>query len=317
MRIIALGLLLFVSPLVSHEECRASWQFAEPVNLGAVVNSTSQDSTPSISADGLTLYFFSDRPGGEGGWDLWATTRANLSDPWSTPANLGSTLNTAQSEATPSISADGLSLYFERGISSRDIWVATRPSTSDPWSSPSSLAAINSASLDTDPDIASDGLSLYFGSDRPGGGGRDIYVSTRPTTSDPWGTPANLGAAVNGPNLDDGPSISSDGLSLFFMSDRDDPGGSFDLFVSERASMNSPWSPATKVNISSPAPISDNAPDISFDGRTLYFGSIRPGGEGTVDLWAANLVPEPSAAALALAGVLGIGLLKRKRTTNV
>lgn len=308
LRLGLLQLLLVMFCGVAH----ASWQFGAPVNLGPVVNSTSQDSTPSISSDGLTLYFFSDRPGGEGGWDLWSTTRASLGDPWGAPVNLGTPLNSGQSEASPNISTDGLSLYFERGVSSRDIWVATRGSLADPWSSPTALAAVNSSSLDTDPNISSDGLALYFGSDRPGGDGRDIYVSTRPSTSDPWGAPVNVGSAINGPSLEDGASISTDGLSLFFMSDRDDPGSSFDLFVSERATTASDWGSATKVNISLPAKITDSAPDISFDGAILYFASTRPGGEGSLDLWSATLVPEPQAVGLAVACVAGLVLVRRR-----
>jgi len=59
--------------------------WSAPVNLGAVVNSTSNDQHPSISKDGLSLYFVSNRPGGYGGNDIWVTQRATLEDPWGPP----------------------------------------------------------------------------------------------------------------------------------------------------------------------------------------------------------------------------------------
>ena len=87
-----------------------SWE--EPVNLEPTANHPGWDVAPGISADGLALFFQSDRPGGYGGQDIWMTTRTTTNDDWSAPVNLGPTLNTSSSEFTPSISADGLTLYF-------------------------------------------------------------------------------------------------------------------------------------------------------------------------------------------------------------
>jgi len=101
------------------------------VNLGPTVNHPGWDVAPGISADGLALFFQSDRPGGYGGQDIWMTTRTTTNDDWSAPVNLGPTLNTSSSEFTPSISADGLTLYFGARDSDRsggyggwDIWQA-------------------------------------------------------------------------------------------------------------------------------------------------------------------------------------------------
>ena len=65
-----------------------------------------------LSADGLTLFFNSDRPGGSGSYDLWVTTRRTTSDPWGPPANLGPIVNSPAVEWCASISADGSTLYF-------------------------------------------------------------------------------------------------------------------------------------------------------------------------------------------------------------
>src|SRR5437763_2559680 len=85
----------------------ANSAWSEPVNLGAPINSTFLDAQPNLSNDGLSLYFTSTRPGGQGGNDLWVARRACEACPWDTPVNLGSVINTAGVEAGSDLSNDG------------------------------------------------------------------------------------------------------------------------------------------------------------------------------------------------------------------
>src|SRR6266496_5074939 len=130
------------------------------------------------------------------------------------PTNLTS-LNSAAYEDASSITADGLTLFFDSnrpdGMGLTDIWMSTRPATSSPWGPTVNLGApINTESYESDPRISPDGLTLYFGSDRSGGvGSADIWVATRPTTSDPFALPVNLGSAVNSTSEDFGPWVSA------------------------------------------------------------------------------------------------------------
>ncbi len=82
-----------------------------PTNMGDKVNSAGWESNPSITADGKSVYFSSDRSGGFGKKDIWVT---NLlpDQTWSTPENLGASVNTKMNEATPFIHADKQHLYF-------------------------------------------------------------------------------------------------------------------------------------------------------------------------------------------------------------
>ena len=64
---------------------KADFTFGTPTNLGPTVNSSAGDDMPSISADGLELYFGSNRPGGSGNLDLWVTTRDTKDDEWGPP----------------------------------------------------------------------------------------------------------------------------------------------------------------------------------------------------------------------------------------
>ena len=91
----------------------ADFTFGEPVNLGPTVNGPDHDQMPSISADGLELYFMSRRPGGSGDWDIWVSRRETTNDSWSEPENIGPTVNGSGEDWAPCISADGLELYFE------------------------------------------------------------------------------------------------------------------------------------------------------------------------------------------------------------
>ena len=147
----------------------ADFIFGEPTNLGPLVNSSADDSVPSLSADGLILVFASERPGGQGEADLWMTTRATTSEPWVEPQNLGSPVNTPDTDWCLSLSPDGCTLYYASqrsgGIGGSDIWVSMRATTDDAWGEPVNLGpAINHSGHDGTPFISEDGLELYFSS---------------------------------------------------------------------------------------------------------------------------------------------------------
>ena len=77
-----LSLLLVATSVLAAEVAQADYTFGGPVNLGPVVNSPTLDGTPSVTADGLSLFFNSQRAGGYGHYDVWVCTRETPSDPW-------------------------------------------------------------------------------------------------------------------------------------------------------------------------------------------------------------------------------------------
>jgi hypothetical protein len=218
----------------------ASEPWGTPINLGPSINSESDDAKPSISADGLTLYFGSTRPGGHGGYDLWVSTRTTTKDGWSEPVNLGPTINSSSDEAFSCISKDGLELYFSGygvmgrpgGYGDADIWVTTRATTDDPWGEPVNLGeAINSPQYDSCPYLSPDGLLLFFHSYQPGGPGlENMWVSTRPSTSGAWGSAEPLPTPINSTANEGVAGISADGLAFYFASDRAGGEGYFDIW---------------------------------------------------------------------------------------
>lgn len=111
-----------------------SWRagaFQEP-ELVPGVNSDAQDGQPFLSDDSRELFFYSNRPGGLGGNDIWVASRSKAWDAWGAPANLGPNVNSAAPETRPSMSSDGTHLYFGTtrdapvGEGSSDVFVATR-----------------------------------------------------------------------------------------------------------------------------------------------------------------------------------------------
>ena len=107
----------------------------EDETFGAVclvpeLSSPLRDTRTAIRRDGLEIFITSNRASGQGLLDLWAATRGSTSEPWSTPVNLGLTINSAFNDGAPALSSDGTTLYFYSnrpgGLGANDLLVATR-----------------------------------------------------------------------------------------------------------------------------------------------------------------------------------------------
>jgi hypothetical protein len=184
-----------------------------PVNQGT-------DGTPYLAASGLSLYFFSERAGGAGGRDLYVAARTTTSAPFDTVRALSS-LNTADREHLPWVSADELSIYFvSNRVGVADVFRATRSSTSDEFETPEAVTELNSEGEDGGLALSPDGLMLILASDRAGGtGARDLYLATRTSTSQPFSSPVPLTDLDTAQNEFD-PAFSIDGDELYFASNR-------------------------------------------------------------------------------------------------
>ena len=98
--------------------------------LIAELSTSADERAPSIRADGREIVFVSNRAGGLGNSDIWASTRPGDGRPWSTPVNLGAAVNSAFNDVGPSLSGSGDLLFFDSnrpgGSGAQDIWVARR-----------------------------------------------------------------------------------------------------------------------------------------------------------------------------------------------
>jgi len=231
---------------VSHRNCGdCPWQ--TPVNLGAPFNSSSQDAGPRLSDDGHLLFFQSDRPVGSNvGGDIYVSRRNNPNDDfgWGPPVRLGPDVNTP--EGTENAAAylqsaedGGGNLYFNRTTATvpmPELYVAsiTRDGETRGPATPVSELNVVSAN-DQHATIRKDGREIFFSSNRAGGlGGFDVWTSTRRSVHDPWSPPEDIGAPVNTASTDQQPSLSSDGRTLVFASNRPGGLGGSDLWIATR-----------------------------------------------------------------------------------
>jgi len=275
----------------------ADFTFGEPVNV--VIPGLNYDPIECFSCDGLEMFTSSIRPDGYGSYDIYVLRRDSKDAEWRPPENLGPAVNSQYEDTFSCISDDGLVLYFSSKrigeVWFYDIYMTTRATRNDPWNQAVNIGPnINNPSYtDGEPWISPDGLELYFESYRPGGYGlSDIYVARRPTTSDPWDAPINLGPLVNSAYTEQWLSLSPDGLLLFF-NDVDAPYrpggyGSNDIWMARRASLSAPWQAPVNLGPKVNSPLYDGVPRLSRDGRTLYFWTSRSGG---YENWQVPILP--------------------------
>ena len=288
------------------ETVNADFAFDTPKQLPATVNSASAEFAPSVTPDGLSLYFCSNRHTGTADGDVFVSTRASREEPWSPARSIGWPSTT---ESSCCISADGLSLLVGEGLTPMmpvrrpngygldDIWVATRPTAEGLWNEPLNMGPrINSPYDEDTPELSSDGRVLIFQSDRPGGsGGIDLWMSVREAPESEWGEPVNLGPVVNSAQSDGTPSLTDDGRHLFFHSNRppSTTPHAVDLYLTSRRTTSGPWGPPVRL----PAPVNtltfwECYPCVSDDARTLYFVADRWAGTFSYyDIWQSAIIP--------------------------
>ncbi len=269
--------------------------FSMPQNMGATLNSADFEQLPVIAPSGLSLYFASNRVGGQGGQDIYVSQRSTLSAAWGAPQNLGATVNSADGDSPAGISPDGREMFINSqragGQGAQDIWRMTRtdPNNDFGWSAPVNLGAtINTGFMEQNPTYfvnpATGAGTLIFASDRIIGVGiKDFYQSTR----NPDGTfnAPTIIAELNSEEDEPRATISGDGLEVFFSSRRLD--GINNIFTSTRASVSAAWSPPVYVTGLNSDGSTTTHPNLSADGTTLYFLSDRPGELGNGDLHSA------------------------------
>ena len=217
------------------------WQ--PPVNL-AVVNTVGSEAGPRISNDGHLLFFQSDKPGGQGSFDIYVSRRSDKSDnfSWGEPKALGSGVNTAAVEqaAVYQQNAEGGhgNLYFNRGaaLAQGDIYHAAVTRDGETLGDAVLVPELTDpAAFDQHVTLRNDSREVFIASTRVGGfGGFDLWTSTRQSPTDAWSPILNAGPPLSTTFNDMQPSLTSDGRTMLFTSNRPDGLGANDLWVSRR-----------------------------------------------------------------------------------
>ena len=279
-----------------------------------VVNSPVKDYCPTLSFDGTTLYFVSDRKelpakvsageSGNLGWrpqrshDFWFSKRDSSTEVFGEPQYLA-VLNTSDNEGGLCISPDGtwyvyvscpnettegsaratcdlMMMSREKDLQGRIEWVIRKLDNNT-----------NSAYWESMPAIGPD-YTLYFTSDRPGGqGGKDIWFCRYDPHTDRWLPAENAGPMINTRKDEIAPFVSADGTMLIFASKGHKPSfGGYDLFVSslEEGGFTKPENLGEPINTSG----QEMSGCLSVDKTLLIFAGERDDSE-SIDIYSARM----------------------------
>ncbi len=311
------------------------WSDPQPVTA---INTAAAEGCPIESADGLGLYFASNRAGGQGKLDNWRALRASVQSPWGSAENLAAPANSAEFDYCPTALAGNTLLFVSSrqttddcypgdvppdpptgGPSAGDIFL-TQEVTPQIWSNPVNLGCYpngpNTAGAEFSPSMVSTsaGKFLFFSSNGyPDSQGQDIYMSQVQTDGTVLSgvRVAELSTAAD----DRMPNVRTDGLEIVFSSNR--AGGTAfdqDIYVATRATTNSAWSAPQRIdNAAIDTTASETRSSLSADGMRLYFGrklDITDPGDVFVSTrerlasLATTPLPGPGAAMLTLLAVL-------------
>ncbi|MFM8840837.1 MAG: TolB family protein, partial [bacterium] len=217
------------------------------INLGPAINTGADEYAPTVTADGKTLFFVSNRKGskssddveyrGPASDDFWASKKEGRLDEFQVdslfniepePKNSKNTVNTIYNEGAASISSDGQRLIFTAcdrpdGFGSCDLYLTEIDGVK--WGKPSNLGKeVNSNFWDSQPSLSPDGNRIYFASNRlgpnntdtdPGNQNYDIWYADFDEETGNWKPAKNIGAPINTPGEELGPFIAKDGVTLY------------------------------------------------------------------------------------------------------
>lgn len=227
---------------------------------------------------------------GQKHFDLFSAEQDN-NNKWSTPVPLTAPLNSPASDGASVFDSKGTTVYFTHceSIEKKNGFCKVMRSTYNgaTWSTPEALPFNSDEFSCGQPSLSADGMTLYFSSDMPGGqGGKDIYQCKYDASAGAWGSPMNLGSAVNTANDEMFPYIHENG-KLYFSSNGLPGMGGLDIFSA--SAENGTW---TVNNLKSPinSPADDHG--IMFTSMTTgYISSNREGGQGSDDIYSFVMPP--------------------------
>jgi hypothetical protein len=323
--------LLLLSHVVSAQVPLG--RFADFKPITSLADGSFQDCCHPVSPDGLQI-LFSSSGRGTSAFNIFQASRSATNEPFGPPVRLDSPLNTDRTDAPSGFSSDGLTLYLfsdrTGGRGGNDLYQATRPSLTEPFGAPSSLGLnVNSSRHDSAPVVTEDGLNLFFQRSNPDGTA-DLWQATRATEGDAFDNASAL-EHLNSNANDGGPTLSPDGLHLFFSSDRITTNDN-QIYVASRSSIDLPFGDPIDVDdFSLGSHI--NSQDLSFSG--FYLSSDWPEIGSKVymlgidnprnvdifsipdwDIYEATWVPEPTSGLTALIGALGMLTYRRRRNSD-
>lgn len=245
--------------------CDVTKPFGPPVKLSTLATGGDEGALHFLP-DERTVFFSADRKDGKAN-DLWTATRTTITDSFTNLTRL-TFASSASEEKDPMVTTDGRTMFFTRND---NLWMATRASTSDPFSQ-TELKSLNTA-RELSPFYSEVAKVLYFSSNKDGTFRivRSAYVLGGTPEA-----PVHAGGLDLTPGDDTTPVLSPDGLTIYFASARPGGKGKTDLWRATRDSLIAPWANSTILSELSSAS-EDYVSWISPDDCRIYFHSNREG----------------------------------------
>jgi Tol biopolymer transport system component len=192
--------------------------------LVSELSSATNDESPELSGDGLSIYLASDRAGA--GMRLYFSQRADRFQPWAPPQAVTG-LGPSSGDTAPASDAARLTLVFASQRATETdlhLYLAARGDPTAAWGVAVKLSAIDSAWQDRDPALFAGGRGLVFASRRTGAGRTaDLFQTTRADPGDAFMVAPVPLIELNTELAEGDPWLSPDGRHIVFMSDRDGP----------------------------------------------------------------------------------------------
>ena len=283
------------------EDCSAGKPFCydTPIHLDSPINTPGFEGGPSLSADGLELYFVSGRPGalgGPGDQDIYVASRQSVNSAWGAPARVPPPISSPFFDITPTISLDGLTLYFASNRPGPfsppwpDLWVSHRASVNHAWGPAVNLGAgVNTPLFEGSVDVSPDQRSLFFAG-VTADFVFDIVLATRHSTDERFSARVKLPPPINSEGHDYGPALTPDGHTMFFSSGVDNPfapGAINHLYVSERQNDRAPWGPRLYLDTLNCPTCFGGLPTIRASGQEICWMGDRGDSFGNKDIYCA------------------------------
>jgi len=266
----------------------------QPVNvtfekINASVNTKFDEFYPFISADGLNMFFTSNRTYVDEFEDYIANVfySVNKKGIWESGLELPD-VTTYDNEQVVGVTplADKIMIYANGDYSTHDIKVILKKGSKFTNISSETLPNdINTEDVEMGACLSADGNTLYFASDRRGGrGGLDIYVAKK-NAGGLWGQPESLGTTINTEYDDNFPTLSADGKYLYFASKGHSGVGGYDIFQSFFNEETGSWTPPLNLGFPINTPVDNTTISFTQDGKTAYMSANRKEGFGKLDVY--------------------------------
>lgn len=261
-------------------------------NLGPGINTEYPDYYPFTTGDEKTIYYTSRRKEGKSskveydGYFASEVFSTTYNGETFSAGKLVATLNSTYDDQVVGMSADGENIFlFSTGMEEKGALYRCYKK-SGALKKESFIEQVNEEkSIETTGYMSPDGTNIFFASNRSGGfGGYDIWMC-RKLPNGKWGLPFNCGPEINTNGDEDFPTLSVDGLTLYFSSNGHPGMGGYDLYQSSFDPETGAFLPAKNIGYPLNTPFDERTISYAEDGKHAYISAARKDGQGDLDIY--------------------------------